>query len=116
MIIIIFQIGNVPSNLCIVDYAHGYCGSVHDAAAFESTAAYKYPGWFFQGKEFAWADLAYSLTPWTIPVHKEPYSLIPENTVFDKAVSHLWVHSEHCMGALKSCFQCLHGLLSSVEK
>ena len=110
MIIIIFQIGNVPSNLCIVDYAHGYCGSVHDAAAFESTAAYKYPGWFFQGKEFAWADSAYSLTPWTIPVHKEPYSLIPENTVFDKAVSHLWVCSERCMGALKGHFQCLCGL------
>lgn len=104
------QIGNVPSNLRIVDYAHGYCGSVHDAAAFESTAAYKYPGWFFQGEEFAWADSAYSLTSRSIPVHKEPYSLIPENTVFDKAVSHVRVRSEHCMGALKGRFQCLRGL------
>ena len=40
IIIIIFQIGNVPSTLCIVDYAHEYCGSVHDASAFESTEVY----------------------------------------------------------------------------
>lgn len=93
-----------------MDYAHGYPGSVHDAAAFEHTAAHQYPTWFFEGEEFAWADSAYSLTPCTIPVHKEPASLQPDNTVFDKAVSHLRVRSEHCMGALKGRFQCLRGL------
>ncbi|KIM50184.1 hypothetical protein SCLCIDRAFT_71207, partial [Scleroderma citrinum Foug A] len=41
------QIGNLPSNLCIVDYSHGLTGSAHDAWAFESTGAAKYPDWFF---------------------------------------------------------------------
>ena len=48
------QIGNVPSNLRIVDFSHGYTGSCHDARAFEGTAAYKYPNWLFGGEEFAW--------------------------------------------------------------
>jgi len=73
-------------------------------AAFEHTAAHQYPTWFFEGEEFAWANSAYSLTPCTIPVHKEPASLQQDNTVFDKAVSHLCVRSDHCMGALKDCF------------
>src|ERR1700683_5340213 len=94
----IHQIGNVPSNLCIVDYAHGHTGSAHDAAAFEHTGAAKYPDWFFEGEEFAWTDSAYSLDTRTIPVHKKPASLRPENIIFDCTVSHLCVRSKHCMG------------------
>lgn len=45
-----------------------------------------------------------------IPVHRQPASFIPENTIFDKFVSHIRVHSEHCMGALKGRFQSLWGL------
>ena len=45
-----------------MDYAHGPTGSAHDAAAFEHTAAFKYPNWFFEGEEFAWTNSAYSLT------------------------------------------------------
>jgi hypothetical protein len=41
--LIMQKIGNVPSNLCIVDCALGMTGSVHDSVAFEHTAAYKYP-------------------------------------------------------------------------
>jgi len=37
-------------------------GSAHDAWAFEHTAAAKYPDWFFQGEEFAWADSAYGIS------------------------------------------------------
>ncbi|KAF8832981.1 hypothetical protein BDN67DRAFT_875417, partial [Paxillus ammoniavirescens] len=55
------QIGNLPSNLCIVDYSHGMTGSAHDAWAFEHTAAAKYAHWFFQGQEFGWADSAYGV-------------------------------------------------------
>lgn len=105
-----FQIGNVPSNLRIVDYSLGHTGSAHDATAFEGTAAFRYPDWFFEGEEFAWGDSAYTLTERMIPVHKEPASFIPENALFDSTVSHLRVRSEHCNGALKGRFQCLRGL------
>ena len=105
-----FQIGNVPSNLRIVDFSHGHTGSCHDALAFEGTAAYKYPNWLFSGEEFAWMDSAYPCTSRSIPIHKEPLSLIPRNTIFDRYVSRLHVRSEHAMGALKGRFQCLQGL------
>lgn len=106
----LFQIGNVPSNLRIVDFSHGHTGSCHDALAFEGTAAYKYPNWLFSGEEFAWMDSAYPCTSRSIPIHKEPLSLIPRNTIFDRYVSRLHVRSEHAMGALKGRFQCLQGL------
>lgn len=85
-------------------------GSAHDAAAFANTAASRYPDWMFHGNEFAWADSAYSLTTRTIPVHKKPASLIPQNILFDKAVAHVRIRSEHTMGALKGRWQCLRGL------
>ena len=50
-----------------------------------------------------------------IPVHKKPASLIRENAIFDRAVSHIRVRSEHCMGALKGRFQCLRGLRVSIK-
>lgn len=78
--------------------------------AFEGTAAAQHPEWFFEGDEFTWVDTAYPCTIRTIPVHKEPASLEPNNVKFDRYVSHLCVHSEHCMGALKGRFQSLHGL------
>jgi hypothetical protein len=93
-----------------VDYAHGLTGSAHDASAFEHTAASKHTDWFFKGNEFAWVDSAYSVSNHTIPVHKRPASLIPENALFDSVVAHLQVRSEHCMGALKWHWQCLRGL------
>ncbi|KIM50092.1 hypothetical protein SCLCIDRAFT_1187614, partial [Scleroderma citrinum Foug A] len=43
------QVGNLPSNLQIVNYLRGLTGSAHDAWAFEHTAAAKYPDWFFSG-------------------------------------------------------------------
>ena len=104
------QIGNVPSNLRIVDYSHGMTGSAHDATAFEHTAAAKYPEWFFEGEEFAWGDSAYPVNERTVSIHKRPASLLPENALFDKTTSRLRVRSEHCMGALKGRFQCLRGL------
>ncbi|KIK78740.1 hypothetical protein PAXRUDRAFT_163166 [Paxillus rubicundulus Ve08.2h10] len=100
-------IGNIPSNLQIVDYAHGLTGSAHDASAFEHTAAVRHTDWFFQGDEFAGADSTYPVTPCTIPVRKQPATLLAESTVFDSAVDNLWVWSEHCMGALKGQWQCL---------
>ena len=59
------QIGNTPSNLQIVDYSHGMTGSAHYATAFEHTTAAKYPDWFFEGEEFAWADSAYAVNSHT---------------------------------------------------
>ena len=100
----------MPSTLRIVDYAHGFTGSCHDASAFEHTSAQKYPEWFFKGDEFAFTDSAYPLTARSIPIHKEPANRIPANAKFDKVVSHLRVRSEHCIGALKGRFQCLRGL------
>ena len=64
------EVGNIPSNLRIVDYSHGFTGSAHDTTAFEHTTAHKYPDWFFEGEEFAWADSAYSLNKHTISVHR----------------------------------------------
>ena len=100
----------MPSTLHIVDYSYGLTGSAHNATAFEHTGAVKHPEWFFEGDEFAWTHSAYPLNKRTIPVHKKPTSLRCENTIFDHAVSHLRVRSEHCMGALKGRFQCLCGL------
>ena len=115
MVINFVQVGNVPSTLRIVDYSHGFTGSAHDALAFDHTAAAQHPDWLFDGEEFAWVDSAYSVTRRTIPVHKKPASLRPENAAFDKAVSHLRVRSEHCMGALKGRFQALRGLRISIN-
>ena len=99
----------------IVDYSHGLTGAAHDAAAFEHTAASRYPQYLFSGREFAWADSAYPLSERIIPVHKQPASNRRENAIFDKAVSHLRVCSEHCMGALKGRFQCLRGLRVAIN-
>lgn len=98
----------------IVDYSHGHTGSAHDSLAFEGTAAFKYPEWLFEGEEFAWCDSAYALTNRTISIHKKPASDIPENAMFDGAVSHLRVRSEHCIGAVKGRFQSLRGLRVSI--
>ena len=85
-------------------------GSAHDALAFEHTCAVKYPDWFFDDNEFAWADSAYPVTHRTIPVFRQPASFVRRNEIFNKVVSHLRVRSEHCMGALKGRWQCLRGL------
>ena len=90
-------------------------GSAHDATAFEHTAAVKYPEWLFEGEEFAWADSAYAVNSHIIPVHKQPASLDPANAFFDMLVARLHVRSEHCMGALKGCFQSLQGLRISIN-
>ncbi|KAK7442943.1 hypothetical protein VKT23_015887 [Stygiomarasmius scandens] len=85
------QIGNVPSNLRIVDYSHGPTGSAHDASAFEYTCAYKYPTFLFEGDEFAWGDSAYPVTKRMISVHKRPAADNPINRAFDKTLSGLRV-------------------------
>lgn len=90
-------------------------GSAHDATAFEHTTAAKYPDWFFEGEEFAWADSAYAVNSRMISVHKKPASDDPANSLFDKVVAHLCVWSEHCMGALKGRFQCLRGLRVNIQ-
>ena len=69
------QIGNIPSNLQIVDYSHGHTGSAHNPVAFKGTGAAKYLDWFFEGEEFAWGDSAYTFSPWVMSVHKKPASL-----------------------------------------
>lgn len=79
----------MPSNLWIVDYAHGLTGSAYDASAFEHMAAAKYADWFFERDEFAWVDSAYPVTLRTIPVHKCPAALLAENTTFDSAIANL---------------------------
>ncbi|KIK75965.1 hypothetical protein PAXRUDRAFT_783652, partial [Paxillus rubicundulus Ve08.2h10] len=56
---------------------------------------------FFQGQEFGWANSAYGVSPLTIPVHKKPAALLPENAAFHYVVANIQVCSEHCMGALK---------------
>jgi hypothetical protein len=66
-------------------------GSAHDAWAFEHTAAAKHADWFFTGDEFVWADSAYAVNSCTIPVHKKPVALLPENTTFDHMVANLHV-------------------------
>lgn len=88
---------------------------MHDAAAFEHTAAAKYPEWFFKDEEFAWCDSAYTLTRRTMTVHRKPASLIRQNSIYDTAVSNIRVRSEHCMGALKGRFQCLRGLRVNIN-
>jgi hypothetical protein len=98
-----------------VDYSLGYTGAAHDALAFQHTAAFRHPNYLFQGDEFAWADSAYPLSECVIPVHKKPASNIRQNAIFDRAVSHIRVRSEHCMGALKGRFQCLRGLRVTVN-
>ena len=72
-----------------MDYSHGMTGSAHDAAAFEHTAAAKYPEWFFEGEEFAWGDSAYPVNERTVAIHKRPATLLPENALFDKTASRL---------------------------
>jgi hypothetical protein len=69
----------------------------------------------FEGDEFAWGDSAYTLNARTIPVHKRPAALLPENAKFDKVVSHLRVRSEHCIGALKGQWQSLRDLCVQIN-
>lgn len=44
-----------------------------------------------------------------------PASNLRQNAIFDKAVAHIRVRSEHCMGALKGRFQCLRGLRVNIN-
>lgn len=98
-----------------MDYSWGRTGSAHDALAFQDTAAARYPDWFFDGDEFAWADSAYPCNRRTIPVHKEPASFDPRNQLFDNIVSKIRVRSEHCIGVLKGRFQSLRGLRVTIK-
>lgn len=50
-----------------------------------------------------------------MPVHMKPAADIYENTKYDKAVAHIHICSEHCMGALKGHWQCLHGLRGEIN-
>jgi len=50
-----------------------------------------------------------------IPAHHQPALFQPENAMFDHAVAHLHIRSEHCMGALKGWFQCLWGLWVNIN-
>ena len=50
-----------------------------------------------------------------IPVFKDPAARQPQNTIFNKYVSRIRVHSEHCMGAIKGRFQCLRGLRVAIN-
>ncbi|KIK54959.1 hypothetical protein GYMLUDRAFT_103622, partial [Collybiopsis luxurians FD-317 M1] len=103
------QIGNAPSTLHIIDFAHGPTGSAHDASAFEYTCAAKYPDFLFDRDEFAWGDSAYAVTERMICIHKKPAADIPANSIFDKTFA------EHCMSALKGCWSCLSGLHVSIN-
>lgn len=85
------QIGNAPSNLQIADYSHGLTGSAHDATAFQHTRAAQHLDFLFDGEEFAWADSAYAVSTQTIPVHKQPPSLDPANSLFDHVLAQLHV-------------------------
>ncbi|KIK34679.1 hypothetical protein CY34DRAFT_34646, partial [Suillus luteus UH-Slu-Lm8-n1] len=60
-------------------------------------------------------DSAYPVTLHSIPVHKRPASLRPDNIIFNQLVSHLQVRSEHCIGALKGRWQCLRGLRTVIN-
>jgi hypothetical protein len=90
-------------------------GSAHDALVFAGTAAAKNRDWFFEGEEFVWGDSAYTANSHTIAVHKKTASLDPDNTLFDKTLACLRIQSEHCMDALKGCWQCLRGLRVSIN-
>ncbi|KAF7297512.1 DDE Tnp4 domain-containing protein [Mycena indigotica] len=66
------QIGNVPSNLRIIDYSHGFTGSAHDSSAFEYTTARKHPELLFEGDEHGFGDSAYALSEYMIPMFRSP--------------------------------------------
>ncbi|KIK36835.1 hypothetical protein CY34DRAFT_26218 [Suillus luteus UH-Slu-Lm8-n1] len=90
------QVGNLLSNLRIVDYAHGLTD------------------WFFKGNEFAWVDSAYPVSSHTIPVQKRPASLIPKNVLFDSAVAHLQRHHRAACDWIMVVI-ILHNLVIDVE-
>jgi hypothetical protein len=98
-----------------VDFSHGHTGSAHDSNTFESTAAFRHSNWLFKGEEFAWADSAYGVSDTCIPIHKRPAADHPDNARFDRAVAHICIRCEHCMGALKGRWQCLRGLRVSIN-
>ncbi|QRV99253.1 DDE superfamily endonuclease [Ceratobasidium sp. AG-Ba] len=110
------QIGCTASNLRIIDYSVGHTGSAHDSLAFKSTGAYMHPELLFKDNEFAWADSAYTASSRIIPIHKAPYNRNPQVRSFDRAVSHLRVRVEHCMGSLKTRFQSLRGLQININR
>lgn len=66
-------------------------------------------------KAKTWANSAYICNSRTIPVNRKPASLTRCNTIFDAMVAHICVRSEHCMGALKGQWQCLHRLCISIS-
>lgn len=107
---------NLFTNLRIIDFVTGFVGSAHDSAVFKHSAVMKWPDWFFEGEEFMWADSAYTLHPRVIPVHKRPAADIQKNHLFDTAVAHIRIRSEHCMGALKGRWQSLCGLRISINR
>ena len=88
--------------------------SAHDTSAFQSTGAAKYPEFFFQGNEFAWADFAYLCTLCMMPIHKKLTPDDPRNAVFDKAVSHSQVQSEHCIGVWRGDSSAFEGSMSQL--
>jgi DDE superfamily endonuclease len=71
----------MPHNLCIVDYALGLPGSVHDAYAFQKTHIAREHDTLLAPGDWIWADSAYPLQTWCItPFRKGKNNLtLPHN-------------------------------------
>lgn len=90
----------------------GYAGSSHDARVYANSDLAQNPRKFFSGEEYLLADSAYTPSREIIPAYKKPVhgEMSADNTRFNYYHSNLRVRVEHCIGILKSRFQCLKGM------
>ncbi|KIK51091.1 hypothetical protein GYMLUDRAFT_78333 [Collybiopsis luxurians FD-317 M1] len=95
-----FFIVSLP-NLQIVDIGYGFTGSTHDASAWEKTYVKQEHQNVLRSGEWIWADSAYPISDWVVAPFKHPEHNLPDNQIFNEAVSRLRICSEHAIGFLK---------------
>ncbi|KIK58415.1 hypothetical protein GYMLUDRAFT_128049, partial [Collybiopsis luxurians FD-317 M1] len=64
--------------------------------------------------EWIWADSVYPISDWVVAPFKHPECNLPDNQIFNEAVSRLCICSEHAIGFLKGQLPSLKDLCISI--
>jgi len=93
----------------------GWPGSVHDNHVWVNSEIYLGTDKYFDQKEYLLGDSAFSASAVMIPAFKKGHNrnLSEEKRFFNNKLAKVRIKSEHCIGLVKTWFQCLRGLKTS---
>ena len=92
------------TNLKIIDYASGFCGSQIDSHCFNYTFFAIDQEDLMVEDEWVRADVGYKLQKWCMILYKRPQSLLQDNKDFKYNLSKIRIKSKHEIGHRKGRF------------